>query len=342
MRFDGVRFVPWDPPEGKRLLAAKSIFSLLNGSDGSLWIGTGTNLARLKDGNLINYGDALGRINSIVEDSSGIVWITRSRVRDATGPLCQVIETKLRCYGKPDGITTPYATPLVADSDGNFWFGSSTGLTRWRIGSSTAHTPPALKSSAGLSGVQALAATPDGTLWIGTNQSGPGLGLQQIVQGVWKPFVTGDFDSSTLEVGTLYLDRESALWIGTNKQGIYRVHDGQIDRFRSADGLSSDTVTSFFEDREGNLWVATPEGIDCFRNTRVTSYSAREGLSSNEVDSVLAARDGSIWIVNHAALDSLRMGKVSSLQASNGLPGKQVTSLLEDQSGRLWVGIDKG
>jgi ligand-binding sensor domain-containing protein len=101
VRFDGVRFVPWTPPEGKKLLSY-SIFSLLAASDGSLWIGTGVGLAHWKNGDLINYPDVMGRINSIVEDHEGTVWVTRSRVRDAAGPICQVMDSKLHCYGKPD------------------------------------------------------------------------------------------------------------------------------------------------------------------------------------------------------------------------------------------------
>lgn len=38
-KFDGVRFVPWEPLDGKRL-AGPSIYSLLGGSDGTLWIGS--------------------------------------------------------------------------------------------------------------------------------------------------------------------------------------------------------------------------------------------------------------------------------------------------------------
>ena len=52
----------------------------------------------------------------------------------------------------------------------------------------------------------------------------------------------------------------------------------------------------FYEDREGNLWVATTKGIDCFRDVRVATFSTREGLATPEVDSVLAARDGTVWI----------------------------------------------
>jgi ligand-binding sensor domain-containing protein len=259
VRFDGVRFVPWVPPDGNRL--SIGIFSLLAASDGSLWIGTGANLAHLKDGDLINYVDGLGRINAILEDRNGTVWIARSRVRDATGPLCQVAGTKLRCHGEAEGIKPPYAGPLVSDSDGNLWIGSSDVLTRWRSGSSTTYVNSALKSAQGLSGVQALAATPEGSLWIGIGRRGAGLGLQQLVQGVWKPFLTPKLNGSTLEVTALFLDRENSLWIGTTDQGVYRLYDGKVDRFFSADGLSRDSVSGFYEDREGNLWVATSEGI---------------------------------------------------------------------------------
>jgi signal transduction histidine kinase/streptogramin lyase len=167
------------------------------------------------------------------------------------------------------------------------------------------------------------------------------MGLQQLVQGAWKPFVTPELDGSTLEVQALFLDRENALWIGTVKQGIFRIHGEKVDHFHSANGLSSDAVYQFYEDREGDLWVATSKGIDCFRDLRVASFSTLEGLSVDEVDSVLASRDGAVWSSSPGALDVLQQGIVSSIRAGKGLPGYQVTSLLEDHAGRLWVGIER-
>lgn len=342
VRFDGVRFVRWTPPEGKQALPDAGVFSLLAARDGSLWIGTGANLARLKDGDLINYTDGAGRINSLLEDRGGTIWFARSRTSDAAGPLCQAAGDRIRCFGQQDGIPFPNGVSLAEDSDGNFWIGGPPGLTRWRDGSSDTYTPPELKSAEGSIGVSALAAGPGGVLWVATSRAGPGLGLQQMTGGTWKPFATPELEGSKLDVGALFLDRENALWVGTESQGVFRIHDGQVDRFRSADGLSSDTVRAFYEDLEGNLWVATTEGIDCFRNTPVVSFSTREGLAANEVASVLAARDGRVWAGNLGALESLREGRVSSIQAKDGLPGNSVTSLLEDHAGRLWVGIDNG
>jgi ligand-binding sensor domain-containing protein len=120
---------------------------------------------------------------------------------------------------------------------------------------------PGLKSNAALAGITALVATPDGSVWTGISKPGPGLGLQQWVNGTWRTLITATLDSSTLNFyGALWLDRHNALWIGTEGNGIYRVHDGKVDRFRSADGLSSDTAESFFEDREGNLWWSRARG----------------------------------------------------------------------------------
>jgi signal transduction histidine kinase/ligand-binding sensor domain-containing protein len=337
IRFDGVRFVPWVPQKGR--LLSSGIFALLAGTDGSLWIGTSTNLAHLQNGNLTNYLDADGRVNSIVQSHDGGIWITRSRVHDDKGPLCEVKGTSLRCYGKADGITSPYAVPLAEDSEGNLWIGSVNLLIRWRAGSSTLFAPSETRSGEGLSGVQAIAAGPDGSIWSGMDRRGPGLGLQRWLHGVRKP-LNPTLSESALQVSALFVDRENALWIGTEDHGIYRLNGDKVDRFSSADGLSSDSVNGFYEDHEGNIWIATTEGIDCFRSVRVTTFSTRQGLSANRVDSVLATQDGTIWIGNPSALGSLRGDQLSSIHLTNGLLRQQVTSLFEDHAGRLWVGIE--
>ena len=66
----------------------------------------------------------------------------------------------------------------------------------------------------------------------------------------------------------------------------------------SADGLSSDAVEQFYQDREGDLWVATSKGIDRFHETTVITFPTREGLTTEEAESVLATRDGTVLIGN--------------------------------------------
>jgi len=338
LRFDGVRFVPFAPPAGKHL-PNPAVISLLGATDGSLWIGTASGLARWKNGELFTFPETAGRVNSIYEDRDGTIWIARSRT-DAGG-VCKVAASVATCYGLKDGAP-PYAGTLIGDDFGYLWIGTSTALVRWKPGSSTSYELPGLTSNVALAGINALAAAPDGSVWAGISNSGRGLGLQRWVNGSWKTLITPTFDSSTLRVISMHLDRHKGLWIGTYESGIYRVQNGNVDRFASANGLSTDTVEGFLEDREGNLWLATTGGVDCFRDIPVVSFSVHEGLSADNVGSIFAVRDGTVWIGNHGGLDFVRENVVSSIRPKNGFRGNRVTSLFEDHASRLWVGVDNG
>jgi signal transduction histidine kinase/ligand-binding sensor domain-containing protein len=341
VRFDGVRFVPWNAPAGKQLPSTR-IHSLLGGNDGSLWIGTARGLANWDGLDLHNVSETPAFVETIVQDREGTVWITRSQVRDDTGPVCEVTGSMLRCHGSSEGIPFTYGQPLFIDALDNLWIGSSLGLCRWKNGAdSKIYFDRALSSFQGLSGVAAIASGDDGSVLAGMRRAGKGLGLQRLSQdGSWQDYVAAGMDGAGLEVSALLTDRNGALWVGTSNRGIYRVHGAKADHFASADGLSSDSVQGFYEDREGDLWVATSRGIDRFHETSVVSFSIREGLAAEDVDSVLAARDGTVWIGNTQALNVLRQGKLSAITAKNGLPGRLITSLFEDHAERLWVGID--
>ena len=341
VRFDGVRFVPWIEPEGKHL-PQPAVYSLLGAADGSLWIGTGGGLAHWINGDLINYSTVVGRVKSIREDQQGKVWIARSRFGPVeAGSLCGIEGSETRCYGAADGLKCAYGSELVIDEQGNFWIGSSDALCRWKLGSSSTYLQRELKEIEGLVGVAGLAAGRDGVLWAGIPRTGRSFGLRQFANGAWTPYIVPGLNGTDLAVNTLLLDRHNALWVGTVNQGIYRVYDGKADQFSSSDGLSSNSVEQFYEDREGNVWVATSMGIDCFRDARVATFSVREGLTADGVSSVLGSRDGTVWIGNQGALDVVRQGALSKITAQNGMPGQDVTSLFEDHSGRLWVGADQ-
>jgi ligand-binding sensor domain-containing protein len=191
-------------------------------------------------------------------------------------------------------------------------------------------------------GVTSILVAQDHSLWVGIEAARRKLGLQQLINGSWKQFVVRQLDGGKLDVSALLLDRQNTLWIGTVDQGVLRVRGSKVDHFGRSDGLSSDLVmgSGLFEDHEGNVWVITSQGLDCFRDLTVTTFSEREGLTRDEVDAVLASRDGTVWVGEPGALDALQPGSAFAVRWHRDLPGEQVTALLEDHSGRLWVGID--
>jgi signal transduction histidine kinase/ligand-binding sensor domain-containing protein len=340
VRFDGARFTLWKPPEGQSLPARSHNF-MLAGRDGTLWIATTGGLTRLRDGQLFNYSPPSGGwgASNIFEDRDGTIWVTRYRVSDGQGPLCRVSGDTLQCFGEKDGISVKWGFGITQDTRGDIWFGS-TILTRWSPGSSTVYFKDELKNVGGESGVEDLAAGESGSLWAALNGVGPKLGVRYFSDGKWSSYVVPGFDGSTVRSHTLYRDRNHSLWVGTENQGLYRIHEGIADHYGMANGLSGNTVVMISEDREGNLWVVTDKGVDFFRDTPVVSFSTTEGLSAAGISSILALRDGSVWIANEGAVNVIRGSKVLSISPREGLPGQLPEGMFQDRAGRVWVGID--
>jgi signal transduction histidine kinase/ligand-binding sensor domain-containing protein len=341
LRFDGVRYVPWTPPGGEAFRSAQ-VSALRGTADGSLWIATlSDGLWHWANGKLTGYLLSVrSRVTGIVEDGKESVWITRSAHDDDVGGICEASQGQFRCYGESNGIPHECCTDLAKDGAGNLWIGSNTALIKWRPRSSETYIWKILGAVANQTATF-LAPLQDDSTWVGVDVPGRRRGLQHFQDGSWTPVLTTNWDSSSVGVRALLLDRQHSLWVGTNDHGLYRIRDGKVDHFGSAEGLSSDFVHRIFEDHEGNLWVTTNNGLDCFRDLAVTTFTTHEGLGAVEVDTVLASRDGTIWAGGDRALDSIHDGRISSLRSGKNLPGVQVTSLFEDHAGRLWVGLDR-
>ena len=140
----------------------------------------------------------------------------------------------------------------------------------------------------------------------------------------------------------LLQDRDGGLWIGTVERGLIHVHHGRTDVFTRSNGLSGDVIFSLFEDREGNVWVATTGGLDRFRELPVATLSVKQGLSSDATQSVLAATDGSVWVGTHDGLTRWKNGQTTIFGKTNGLPDDAMQSLFQDDHGRIWVSTARG
>ena len=335
IRFDGVHFESWN--DRLHELHISAAWSLLGSSDGSLWIGTSVGLAKLQRGKLtaVTNGDA--RYNHLIEDRKGRIWAARSRIRDNKGPLCEVEGAQVHCHGEHDGLGCRFGNVLAQDNSGTVWVGGEAGkVCSWNNGAAAVYAPPAADAACKPT-IQSLLADVDQSMLIGCEG-----GLRRLEQGRFVPFQSASLEADRLRGSTPRHDRDGGLWIGTTNDGLYRVANGVADHFGAADGLSDDKVSALFEDREGNIWVATPEGIDRFHRGSVVSFSSKQGLRGVGGSAVLASRDGrTIWTSGLQGLAAIRDGKITVITRKEGLPGQQVTALFEDDRGVLWMGIDQ-
>jgi signal transduction histidine kinase/ligand-binding sensor domain-containing protein len=340
LRFDGVRFVPWEDIASAKVRVG-DVYCLASSRDGSLWICLFEKIVRWKGGVATTY-DLPGHPDTIVESQNGDMWIGISRVEPKNPKaVCRWNRDGLQCYGQADGIPVRSASPIALAGADQIWIASRTGLGLWDVRSHS-FTPIKLRArdpSSVAFRVSDLVADPDGTVWAGFDSAGGGLGLQSFQAGARRPLLVPGFNSEQLHVAALFRDPQGTIWVGTLDDGIYRIAHGQVDHYRSTEGLSADLVRAFLLDREGNLWVGTSKGLDRFRELPVVSYTKTEGLSSEDAASIAVSPDGTVSIGNLQKLDQILPGATPHVTTLRSIPPGQVENLLYDRRGRLWAAL---
>jgi ligand-binding sensor domain-containing protein/signal transduction histidine kinase len=326
LRFDGVRSLPWQAPPGEHLPSSINR-ALLASRDGTLWIGTDEGLASWRDGKLTQYPELAGQlVAALLEDREGTIWAGVSGI--PTAKLCAIQRGRAKCYGG-DGSLGRGVFLLYEDKRGNLWAGAETGLWRWKPGSPKRYPTPDTP--------QDLIDGDNGALLIAMP-----VGIRQLIHGKAEAY---PLPGSAGDLGALRLlrDRNGGLWIGTAIQGLWHVHEGRTDVFARTDGLSGDHINALFQDREDDIWVATNDGLDRFRDFAVRTISVKQGLSNASVGSVLAARDGSVWLGTLNGLNRWNDGQITAYhKRGSGLPDDYVRSLFQDDRGRIWVSTRSG
>jgi PAS domain S-box-containing protein len=341
-RYDGDRFLRWNPPAGTHL-PSSNIEGLLADRDGSLWIGTKAGLAHLSAGHLKDYFENEGEITGFYQAPDGTVWLgVYSFSKNESKVLCSIQDSRVRCFGDKDGLEQQITEGMIfARDDADYlWMGTATSVVRWKPTSSPlVLSPKALESNNGQTGAKALVFDQDGSLLVGIERSGTGLGLQRVRGDKWSTVSAPKFDGSKLSVLVLFKDAQGAIWVGTRSDGLYRLYQGKAEHFSSRDGLSGDTVWAIAEDREGTLWVATDKGLDSFHDMAVIALSKAEfGIS--ELDNIVTTRDGTLWVGGTGGLFTLNKGVPGFTPRGGNLDHKQVTAIFEDRRGRMWIGLD--
>jgi signal transduction histidine kinase/ligand-binding sensor domain-containing protein len=344
-RFDGLRFVAWEPTFGEQILGS-SVWSLCTSRDGSLWIGfSAGGISQLRNGHLKNYSHADGvpdgGILSIVENEDGSIW--------AGGQYgLSRLDSSWHQVGAETGYPAPGAQLLFVDRRGTLWVatdGLDFGLSKDPVRRNTilglAHNAKrfvATRESVGQ--VLMMAEAPDGDVWI-ADTSG------HTVRPIMSRAHEGGIKVGGEPLSVLF-DRDQTLWIGPDQSGLRRLVDlrqpgrAVLDQLWAREGLSSDRVYSALEDREGNLWFGTAVGLDRFCENKVAAYSHGEGLIPDQRLAVASTPDGNVWLAGYTSntVQRFRQGQIttSKLPHYSRSDTTRILSLYADGNSRVWVG----
>ena len=186
--------------------------------------------------------------------------------------------------------------------------------------------------------INALAQTPDGFLWIGTQK-----GLLRYDGLTLEPVPLPDgLEGQSPDIRAFWVDSGGRLWIGENNHLLY-LENNEIRYFPAQDGISLDRISSIYQDSEGSTWVATAHNyLFRLKDGKFTHFNNAHGIPTPEVGSLLEDKSGHLWVGNYTGgLLLYRNGKFSNyplpIKGANPDGFYSVYHAYEDRQGVLWV-----
>jgi signal transduction histidine kinase/ligand-binding sensor domain-containing protein/CheY-like chemotaxis protein/HPt (histidine-containing phosphotransfer) domain-containing protein len=183
---------------------------------------------------------------------------------------------------------------------------------------------------------QAVARTPDGYLWIGTQE-----GLARFDGAKFTVFDSGNEPAiPNKDICALLVDRAGRLWIGT-RSGVAVIEHGHF-RTVAVGPLKHAFVRAFAEGRNGRIWVGTEAGLIEIQGDGATSFDVADGLTDDRVRALAVGPDGILWVGTLSGLQRFdgRHFETEPLRSPQLL--EPVTSLYQDPRGPLWIGSGVG
>jgi signal transduction histidine kinase/ligand-binding sensor domain-containing protein len=262
--------------------------------------------------------------------------------------------TRFRPLTTANGLSDNYITWITSDRAGNLWIGTVAGATR---------VIP--------NGLVTFDET-DGLARTRIHSLGQGPSADLVV--VSGDYLLSQFDGTrfaslrpelpadarcTWMSPCGFLDHTGEWWLPTNA-GLFRfakvghllelLHRPPRATYTAGTGLASDSAFKVYEDRQGDVWIATSPGalVKWQRSTGAwRAYTEADGLPPIRGTGSLATafaedRGGSLWVGFYdGGLARLHEGRFERFDPADGVPVGLITALHLDSMGRLWIGTNQ-
>ncbi len=272
-RFDGENFSNFNIPGGPAVNEVLSINELpdstilISGYRSGLYLLSGDTIRSLKLASRLPPK----RIVRIVPDALNRWWLSYLYTRRR--PL-GIIEDN--CYRRLyfEDFSADFATPgdiydVHPLSDSSVLIATSKGVFNISVQGELTKPYPSIDEN-----VYVCTADRQGRVWMGADNRI----YRADSAGSLTSFDTGRNNSTN----QLLADRKNRVWCYNSELGFLRIEHDTLHRLAAQVSFGTAIVNAIFEDREGNIWVATySRGLFCFTNTEMLNYTTSEGLPSD-------------------------------------------------------------
>lgn len=305
----------------------ESIICLTQSADGFLWIGCQKGLYRYDGVNSLLINSEThpllknDRIHFLHAEGEDIWFGTLSGLyRLKGGHLKNVFDRKLD------------VTCFLMESPQRLWFGTYGGglfsfdgndLTNW-----------SMTESPGPKYIWSLSNLEDDAFFVGTLKSG--------LYKFHGSEIRRDSEYSLPENVNVFSQLQTTTGLrlfGTN-QGLFVFRDGGMVNWNAANGLPSNQVFCLLEDREGQVWLGTQNGLvlvggNLFSELGVTVY-----WKESHISCLLLDREENIWVgTQNQGLKQMRRPLFENVLDD---PAQNILAVYQDSRKDIWVGTSNG
>jgi signal transduction histidine kinase/ligand-binding sensor domain-containing protein/DNA-binding response OmpR family regulator len=214
-------------------------------------------------------------ITSIIKDAGNNIWLSTwfggiNKYNRATKSF-----QRFDCYNTRTKSDNSNVWQLMEDSRHRLW---ATAVRNGGLFQFNAKTNKFEEFDNELRDLQCIAEDRNGNIWAGDYSS------LILIDTIYKT------NHRSINIGytvrCIYEDSKRNFWIGAQEGGLllYNRANGSFKRYTTVDGLPSNTILRVLEDKKGNLWLSTYNGLCKFdpASKGFRNFSQSDGLQSNQ------------------------------------------------------------
>jgi len=306
---------------------------------GALWLRFKDKLCRLADAKITTFTrDEIPAfsnllLQTIFDDAEGNVWFIFGAANPQAqidGQLVRFNNEQFAFYNLEKSVPATFA---FTDREGNFWLATTNGLRRLRK-----QIVAALSVKDGLNSneVYPIRQTNNGDILIGTVKGVNRFSDGKITDSGLKYSQSSPFP---LYMRGLWEDDRGRIWLGYQGEGGFGRFEQPSSVKRIGNKSLPNGATDFASDAEGNVWIATEEGLYKYRDdTEIAHYTVKNGLRNDKIITLHFDRAHNLWLGTYDGLSKFKDGKFINFDETENSPKGFVRAIYEDAEGTLWFG----
>lgn len=159
-------------------------------------------------------------------------------------------------------------------------------------------------------------------------------------------------------IQSVLIDSKNTIWLGTSKGiRIFNQQNQSFDELES-NNLKNISIATIIEDYDGNIWIASDDGLFCLKNSNQEHYSIKKyshnpndkySISTNTLISLFVDKNGDLWVgTENGGLNFFDRKNERFIKYHHdpynpsSINNESIHSIYQDDKDNYWIGTFAG